>query len=286
MNAALRILLAAAAYVMGVILTGIFAPALRLPAFNQPPGANPAQEFLWLCAAAPLFTLALTPLADGLHGRWSKRWLALAGLLFVTIGLNTMIELKIFSNLLNGSAWAASLYSLLPSLFAAAVLTKRSVVHDESESRTLRRFTATGWAGRLFLAWLAFPLGYWIFGMLVAPIVVPIYEATKLGIFVPPPALVLRTQLLRGALLLALTVPSVWLWNRPRGRFVIAMGLAQTFAVGIFPLLQATFMPVTLRAVHSVEIAANAFFFAAVVGALFIRPQTSADRPMELRQTA
>jgi hypothetical protein len=287
MRAALRILFAAAAYVVGVIMTGMLVPVLRLPAFTEPPGADPAQQFLWLCASAPLFALALTPLADGLRGSWRRRWLALASLLYVTIGLNTMIELKIFSHLLNGSAWAASLYSLLPSMLAAAVLTKTSRPQDPSP--TLRAVTPgvlAGLSGRLLLAWLAFPLGYWIFGMLVAPVVVPIYEASKLGIFVPPPSLVFRTQLLRGALLLAATLPSVLLWDRSRARFVVAMGLAQTFAIGVFPLLQATFMPATLRIVHSLEIAANAFLFAAVVGALFIRPQPSADRRLELRQSA
>src|SRR5438270_12530514 len=49
-----------------------------------------------LLIATPLLMLACVPLVSGLRGGYILRWLAIAVLLFLTIGLNTMIEAKIF----------------------------------------------------------------------------------------------------------------------------------------------------------------------------------------------
>jgi hypothetical protein len=62
------------------------------------------------------------------------------------------------------------------------------------------------------------------------------------------------------------------------------MGLAQAFAIGIFPLLQAYFMPAVIRVTHSAEITANAFAFSAIVGVLFIGSRTAAQGQHKLQQ--
>jgi hypothetical protein len=281
MKTAFRVVLAAFVYVLGALITGMLTPALRLPTFKTIPGADAAEQFKMLVAAAPLLGLAMMPLARGIRGGWNKRLIAIGLLLYVTIGLNTMIEVKVFSTMLLGSPWAASLYSFLPCALMALILTKGSGAPETPHA--IHRLSATGWAGRLLVAWLAFPAGYWLFGIIAAPTNIAYYAARpEIGFLIPPPLVILQTQMLRGALLLGATLPSVFLWNKSRGQFIIAMGSAQAVAIGIFPLLQATFMPCGLRVVHGLEITANALLFAAIVACLFIAPEaTVKGRPSE-----
>ena len=268
-----RILLAAFAYVLGVVITGMIAPALHIPQMRGPVEMNPSIMMVALLLSAPLLTAACFPLAQGMRGTWTQRFLSLALLLFTTIGLNTMIEAKVFSDMVPGSAFGAALNSLLPCLFAAAVLTPRGIRTDPD---VLGHFPVLGWSWRLLLAWAAFPVCYWLFGMCVAPFVLRYYESGTLGIHVPPPLVILQTQWLRSALFLAASFPGIVLWRKSRWQFIFAMGLAHAFAVGVFQLAAATFFPVALRIAHSVEIMADSFAYAAVLGFLFIATRSEA----------
>ncbi len=268
-----RILLAAFAYVIGEVLTGMLAPALHIPQMRVPPGMDLTKAFIAVALASPLLTAAFIPLADGLRGSWTKRFASIALLLFVTIGLNTAIEAKVFSDMVPGSALGSSLNSLLPCVFAAAVLTPRG---DRAGAKAISQFGVPGWSWRLALAWMAFPVCYWMFGMCVAPFVLRYYESGALGIHVPPPLLILQTQLLRSALFLAASLPAILLWRKSRSQFILAMGLAQAFAVGVFQLASATFFPIALRVAHSLEITADSFAYAAALGFLFIAARIKA----------
>lgn len=267
MKTLFRILLAAVAYVMGAMVTGALAPVLHLPVFKVPADAS-AQRFVMFALSTPLLTIGLAALAAGLRGNWGKRFGAIASLLYVAIGLNTMIEAKIFTHMIDGSAFAASLHSVLPCVFAAAVLA--TIKTDAGAALTMLPFEFKGWSWRLVVAWLMFPVIYWTFGMCVAPFVIGYYDSGILGLRIPPPAIILETQLLRSALFLAASLPTIWLWRKSRGQFILGMGLAHAFAVGIFQLAGATFMPAILRILHSIEITADSFAYAAVLGLLFI----------------
>lgn len=267
MKTVVRILLAAVAYVIGSVLTGIIAPVLHLSSFRVAENIAPEKLFLALVLSSPLLAIGVAPLAAGLRGSFMKRFAAIAALLYVAIGLNTAIEAKKFTTLIAGSAFGVSLQSLLPCLFAAAVL---ATIHTEpSASPAMLRFDGA-WTWRLPVAWLSFPVIYWVFGMCVAPFVIKYYDAGALGLRIPAPSTILLTQLLRSALFLAASLPAIWLWRKSRRQFILAMGLAHAFAVGIFQLAGATFLPVVLRVAHSIEITADSFAYAAVLGLLFI----------------
>jgi hypothetical protein len=77
-------------------------------------------------------------------------------------------------------------------------------------------------------------------------------------------------QLVRGVLFLVATLPIALLWKKSRGAFIVSVGVAYAVAVGVFQLVQGTFLPVFLRVLHSAEIAADSFAYAAILGFLFI----------------
>lgn len=272
MKTLVRIVLAAVAYLMGAMITGALAPVLHLPALNTPADANPGKMFLAFALTTPLLAIGFVLLAAGLRGNWAKRFAAIAALLYVTIGLNTMIEVKIFTHMVSGSALGASLHSVLPCVFAAAVLA--TIKTEAGVVSTMLPFQFAGWSWRLVVAWLMFPVIYWTFGMCVAPFVLKYYDAGMLGLRIPPPSIILKTQLLRSALFLAASFPAIWLWRKSRGQFILGMGLAHAFAVGIFQLAGATFIPAIMRVAHSIEIMADSFAYAAVLGMLFIRKES------------
>lgn len=263
-----KILLAAVSYVCGVVVTGMIATALRVPPIELPFGMSPERAFLALAIASPLLTAAVLPVALGLRGCWMKRCVAIGILLFVSIGVNTALEGSIFSTIMTGRGVYIAMLALLPSLFAAAVLTWGK--HDTTAEISQPSFTAPEWAWRLLAAWLAFPVIYWCFGSLIAPFVMDYYRSGVGGLRIPPTETIVGMQLVRGVLFLVATLPIALLWKKSRGAFIVSVGLAYAVAVGAFQLVQGTFLPVFLRVLHSIEIAADSFAYAAILGFLFI----------------
>jgi hypothetical protein len=269
-----KIILGGIGYSVGMIVGGMLTAAFHIHSLPPIPGdpRSPQTQFLISLLMAPILALTLTPLARGLRGRWIERCLSVAGLVFVTIGLNTIIELTIFSNLLPDKNVSFALFFVPPALFLAAVMTAGKAANQPS---TLSSLTAPGWLWRLTVAWLAFPVIYFAFGMFIAPIVVPYYDAGIAGLKIPPVVVILRTQLIRSLIFLAASLPAALLWTKSRTQFILAMGLAHAMMVGVFQLVQAGFLPAILRVTHSAEITADSFVYAAVLGLLFVREKKS-----------
>ncbi len=273
------ILLAAIAYIIASVLSEVISSALHLPEPAIPAGATATQLFRNLIFASPLLMAALMPLASGLIGKWGKRWLVMAFLLFITVGLNTAIEASVFTvSLGKNAAVTLTLGTVLPALASAAVLVSGTAQRSDTPAVWVR-FGPAAWGWRLLVAWLAFPVIYFVFGMSIAPIVMPYYKAGVAGVTIPPVDVVIRTQLVRSALFLLCSLPPLMLWRKSRGSVFLAMGLAHAVAVGIFGLVQASFFPMTLRVVHSIEITADSFAYAGVLVLLFVRI-TAAAKPV------
>lgn len=216
-----------------------------------------------------------------------QRCSAIAVLIYVTLGINTALDAKIYTGLIEGSPWLAlvSPFTVLPSLFAAAALTF-SFGGKQSAPGGLGNFGPAGWGWRLFVAWLSFPVIYLLFGMCIAPIVVPYYQAGGiLGLRIPGFDVIIPTQLVRSALFLAASFPVLVLWTKSRGRLIFALGLAHAMTVGAFQLAQAWFLPMVLRVTHSIEIGCDSFVYAAVLAFLFVR-LSKAAQPMISKTSA
>jgi hypothetical protein len=124
---------------------------------------------------------------------------------------------------------------------------------------------------------LAFPVAYFTFGAMVAPIVVPYYKGGgPIGLVIPPLAVILRTVLVRSSIFLVASLPAVLLWIGSRRGLIGALGLAHAVLVGIFGLAQTHLMPPILRITHGTEITADSFAYAAVLVWLFARRSPAA----------
>lgn len=259
-----KTLLCVVALVIATMVAGTIVSHLPLTPERPIPGAQPSL-FLMLLGSLVL-VVCVVPVASGLSGRFATRWLALGLMLYVVTGVNTVIELTIFGTL-GGEGYLLVFYFLCFAMTAAAFASQ----FGSQQPAVQRPHLGTGqWLWRIGAAWLAFPLIYLVFGMCVAPFVVPHYQAGVAGLRLPPLDVIMRTQLVRSLLFLGSSLPVIRLWSGSRRRLILALGLAHTGMVGLYGLSQATFLPTVLRVLHSLEITADSFVYALVLAWLFL----------------
>jgi hypothetical protein len=268
------------AYAVGLILAGMVSAQLRLPQPAFPPVAvSPGRMFLEFVAVSALLGLCLLPLAIGIVGKPRVRGIVIAALIFVCLGLTSVMEIQIFTTMLAHGGAATLLLgagtgAVLSGLGFALLF--RGAAYGEGAQGTLGEFlrkrSLASWSWRFVAAWLAFPAAYFLFGMIVAPLVIEAYRDGNLGLVLPPMSAILRTVLLRSALFLAVSFPFVVLWRKSRGGLILALGLAHWMLVGLFGLLPNSWFPAVLRIAHSLEIGADSFAYAAAL-VLLLRPR-------------
>ena len=156
-------ILAGIVYLLGAMLTGMLFAALHIRIVSLDLGGNPRIGFLMFLLVTPLLGLALVPLARHTGGSRLLRGLALFFLMFISLGVNTILEMRIFLTIYaHGGALAAIFLVLPPALLTG--LTLSFLLAQEppeiSPSEKIRAFFAArspfSWAGRSVLAILAF----------------------------------------------------------------------------------------------------------------------------------
>ena len=270
------------AYVAGAAASGALVTALGMPLPRLPEQANEQMTGLCLILASFALALGLAPLARRIRGGFVVRWLALALLCYVCLGVNTPIEAAIFSNL--GGMATISVFSILPCLLFAMTMALLFQPADTGDSflATLRRFfegrTAGQWAWRLAAAVCAFPLIYWTFGLMIAPFVRPYYEQGQFGLALPSAAVIVLVQFLRSVLFLAATMPILIAGSAPRRHLILALGLAFYVLVGLYSMIQTYWLAPTLLVLHNLEIFTDSMVYALAIALLLVRRgDTKAD---------
>jgi len=131
---------------------------------------------------------------------------------------------------------------------------------EEGLLAALRRYFAqrrwTAWAWRLPLAAVLYLPIYWIMGAIVAPIVMPYYTDASLGLGLVAPGfeVILPLQILRGAIFVVGLLPAIAVWRGSRASLALWLGLTIVVLGAVPPMLEAYFLPLTLRLVHGTEI--------------------------------
>jgi hypothetical protein len=258
-----KILLSTLVLAMATMLAGAIVSGLPLSPPVSLPGTSPS--FPSMLFGSFVLVVGVVPIASGLGGRFTTRWLALGLMLFVATGVNTVIELSIFGTE-GGNRYLLVFYFLC---FVATTAALAMQYGSQQPAPQLPHLATGQWLWRIAVAWLSFPVIYFVFGLCVAPFVLPIYQAGVAGLIVPPLDVIMRTQVLRSLLFLGASLPVIVLWTGSRRSLILALGWAHTAMVGLYGLSQASFMPPVLRVIHSFEIAADSFVYALVLVWLF-----------------
>lgn len=220
-----------------------------------------------MLAGTVVVCIGLAPLARTLGGTGLQRFFALAGFTYAAHTLNTTIEAAVFLTA-GGTAFMA-LAGILPALAVAALFCRLGTDDATSFSSAFSEHFATlkhhHPVLRVVAAWLAFPLVYFVFGVMIAPIVVPVYQTGVAGLVLPSGGTVMTTQLGRSLIYLVTALPVLVLVRGAIASRIVRLGTAYFALVGLAGLIGATFFPMLLRVVHSVEICADSFAYAALL---------------------
>lgn len=269
-----RLPLCALAHVVGVVASGALVTALGMPLPQLPEQANEQMTGLYLILGGLVLALGLAPLARRIRGTFALRWMMLAGLCYVCLGVNTPIEATIFTSMAGMAT--IPVFSILPCVLFAAVLALlfRPVQVGDSFLATARRLfegrTTREWAWRIAAAICVFPLIYWTFGLMIAPFVRPYYEQGQFGLALPSAGVIIVVQFLRSALFLAAALPILIAGSRPRRHLILALGLAFYVLVGLYGMIQTYWLAPTLLVLHNLEIFADSMVYALALALLLV----------------
>jgi hypothetical protein len=193
----------------------------------------------------------------------------------VGFGVSSTIETSIFSTA-NGVILMVPI--LFPPCFLLAgieVLLFQSrdaiQVPRSNPSRFFRPRTRTQWMWRFAASVFAFPLVYFLFGLIVFPIVTKYYESGSAGLALPGAGQILSTQLFRGLLHLMVTLPVMILWSSSKRQLITALTLAFFVFVAAYDIVLAYRVPSILVITHGLEVLASSFVYAWLLVALLVQ---------------
>jgi hypothetical protein len=277
-----RGILAGIAYLVAYISVGMVTAALHIPLPNYlPPGVNPQMAGRLFLLWSPLLGLALVPLVRHTAGSRLVRGLAIFFFMFICLGVTSVMESKIFMTVFaHGGAVMSALITLPPTLVCGLVLSYLLAEEqpEVSAAQKVRSFFAAyspiSWAWRLLSAIVAFGVCYFLFGMMVAPFVVPFYKAGAMGLTLPPFSVIVPVLFIRSTLFLLASLPFLMLWTRSRMGLILSLGLAHWVLTGLYGMLMVFWWPTVMRVGHGLEIGADSFAYAAALVFLLV-PRTA-----------
>jgi hypothetical protein len=261
------LLTAAALFISELISAGV----LNGVGLNPPnvPGAGTA-SFAMIALANISLAAGITLAGLRLGGSRMQRWRALAILIFVVGGINIASETKYFTTV-GGEAFTV-LSWLLPAILGGFVLARSG--HEDAGAMGLSHWWRSrrpgAWAWRIIMAWAAYPFFYLLFGMLVAPIVVPYYQQQGGFLVVPPFSTMIPLVAVRSIFFMAAAVGIVMLWTGTRKELALRLGLAIFCISGLYGLLLGDFFPTVLRWTHGGEVLGASLTYAAAVAWLLL----------------
>jgi hypothetical protein len=275
MRTILRIAVCWVAFVTALLGNGMIGTLLHLPSVTMPGNTSVQSMFLAQLAAGLVLVVGLVPMARGLAAPTSLRAIALGSFLLLALGVNGMIEARVFTHFLDNGIVSASVFYVILAALLGAALGWSFGAPTTAAGFPHRNWLA--WIPRVAAIWLAWPFIYFFFGSCVAPIVVPYYNAGIAGLRLPALSTILAVQLIRSVIFLVASLPFIALWKGSRRGLWLALGLAHAFTVGLYGLMGATFLPMVLRVAHSGEIVGDSFAYAGLLVLLFASPAATVN---------
>jgi hypothetical protein len=221
-----------------------------------------------------LLSSILTQVNIGRKGRVLSVW----GAIYVVQFFSPLIEGYFFTDqfedatLFVGGALFGALLAFLYALIAGLLFGSKSSsssLPDELRSHFSQR-KASSWIWRLVVSALCWPVFYFVFGAMVAPVVTPYY--TELGLFLvlPPLEVIMSVQALRGFIYVGALLPVIACLKIGMKRlFLLITGLLYIGGgLAIFIIVE-TF-PVMLRIAHGFGDLLSASIFFGIVTAYLV----------------
>lgn len=259
---------------MGTLVGGIVSSALHLEQPKLPgPVDMPLLGLLCLVGGFVL-SLALVALSPPLAGNRRSRFLVIAWFVFAWLGINNTIEASIFTTIGGEPTMMVTMLSLSISVAGAIVWLFDGRMAGLPWLNAFHRFldhrTGGQWIVRFSLVVLAFPVVYFFFGMPVGLMVGKFYQNESFDLQLPSLGVVIGVQCLRSLVCLLAVLPILVAWPGSRQRFAWTLGLGLFVVAGLYGLLQAYWMPWTLRSIHAVELFLDSMVYGWLLAVLLL----------------
>jgi hypothetical protein len=201
-----------------------------------------------------LLSSILTQMNIGAKGRVLSVWTAI----YVVQFFNSLIEGYFFTDqfedatLFVGGALVGALLAFLYAFIAGPLFGSKSSsssLPDELRSHFSQR-KASSWIWRFAVSALSWPVLYYLFGAMVAPVVTPYY--TELGLFLvlPPLEVIMSVQALRGFIYVSALLPVIACMRVRMKRLFLSITGLMYIGGGLAIFLIVETFPVMLRIAH------------------------------------
>ena len=270
-----KIFLCTLCLMAGTMAGGMFSTALGLEQPKFPEALDMGVFGYYAFASGVVVVIALAELSRRLEGNRWTRFAVVAWFVYAWMGINNGIEAHVFTTI--GGEALSAVTMLFLSLFVAGAV---ALLFDGRKSGTsfsndLRQFlanrTTAQWTLRLSAALLAFPIVYFVFGMPVGLIVADSYRNHAFGLRLPSSLhVLLGVQFIRSLFALLAALPILVAWRGSRLRFVWIFGLNLFAVSGLYGMMQAFWMPWTMRSIHSVELLLDSLAYGWLLAVLLL----------------
>ena len=271
-----RIGICGLAFAGGLIASRLLLQLFGLDLARMPAQAPEETAGYYLLAGSIALAVGTVWVAQGVGSTWKKRWVVVSAFLIVGFGLSTTIETAIYGTVDRPSLLVLLFLFpclLLATLEAALFAPGQDGRWDRPASEFFRSRVWPDWAWRLAAGVVLFPVVYFVFGILVSPIVTEHYAQGVAGLSLPSPGVIVRTQLLRSILHILVAIPVMVLWRGSRLQLVAALSLAFFVFVAAYDVILANEIPLVLVLTHGLEVLADSAVYSWVLVALLVPPR-------------
>ncbi|MGB7876023.1 MAG: hypothetical protein WBL25_16700, partial [Anaerolineales bacterium] len=240
----------------------------------MPPGVNQATLMIYSLLGSFILAGALGFVSLRLSGGFLTRWLILAFLTWIVYGVNTYLEAAIFTTM---TGPAIVIMYLVSSVLCAAAMSALFRPKEQGEGFLVRMKSffagrsVPEWGWRFLLAFLAFPVAYIVFGLMVQPFTYEFYVQQQMGLTAPGWDQILPVLALRSFLFLLAVLPVLVTWKLSRKSLFITLGIALFLLVGGLSMISAIWYTPVVRIAHSLEILADSFVHAGALVYLLVK---------------
>jgi hypothetical protein len=278
-----KLLLAGAAFFLGMEIGDLLAHFMGLAAAPMAPGADRDLVRLYSLLTSPLLALALALVARGLAGELPTRALILSFLCWIAYSVTNELEGLVFVDYSTGF-WFAVVQAVVASLLCGAAV---AFLFPPAESGRgfvaawqvfFARRRVVEWVWRLAVASVVFAPIYFIFGLLVLPFVGDYYQQSVGGLQQPDVTRLFTVLFARSVLFLLACLPVLIVWRLSARSLFFRLGSSLFVLVGLLYLLIAYWLPLSLRLPHALEILAGELVYGGVLVALLARGGGSTRR--------
>ena len=255
-------------FFIGMAISGVVLPLFGLEAPQSPVGTDPNTIALYFFGGSILLAFLLSFLSRNLALKGLGRWLVLSSLAWGVGTVGMVLESAFFMDTDAVSSAGSILFTLLnfllPSITLAGAISWL-FPPAELQARQLIELNSNSWIWNICLALVAYPLVYFLFGLLVQPWVSSYYSAGMNELTLPTWGQLIPLQLIRSALFLGVCLPVIRNWQGTKPALWMAMAGSFFGLTAFMAVITAYWFPWQLRVFHGMELLADSLVYSGVL---------------------